>query len=273
MVCCIDSFFFWSSLMGVIILFNWWCFPCAFFILTKAVQIQIFDFLIAYIWMILIFLFLTIVASFLFFLIIWIVFYSISYLGIYKKLNTEDPLNGESFFQKIKNTYLLNAFLSIFLLLVVIYFLYPSDIATNSDLTSKMTIFAEIDYTYILSIAFIPAYLLSLRILANPTINVFYISIIEYYTHPSDKIQFIKSFKNGAISFYVSLTIGALIYLFLKLMQASMNHQLEAEMSKFHSHFDSIFTLVLITMYLIILFVTTVIGEYILKWYQPYERI
>lgn len=156
----------------LIILICWFGYPYISPIFSNMLQNPFFILLIACIELLGVYLLLALLSAFIFFVFIWSVFPSISQLGVYKKLNTEDPLNGESLGTKIKKIYKINFILSIFLMIVILYFLYPSTGTTTFDSTA--TTFSEIDHIYILAFAFVPAFLLSIRVLANPTKKCFF---------------------------------------------------------------------------------------------------
>jgi hypothetical protein len=207
--------------------------------------------------------------------LLWILYYLIPYLGIYKKLKSESPL-GESFWNKVFFYFALNAFLSIFFVTVQLYFLYPSNapqVGTISNLTVSSTRLSDPDIVYILSMGIVPGYLLATRLLANPTEKMFRLPIFrKYCVTEESKKSFVRDFKNGIISFNIALVLVAVLYLFYKLMAASINNALQDEYSKYYSHFNVETWIFLLIIYGFVLLTTTFIGELILLFSPPYEK-
>jgi hypothetical protein len=245
------------------------------------------------------------------------IYNSVSKLGIYhRKIENKDKNSyicefGETRKEKMLIVFLYNIVIAIPLFIVLIFIFYSS-IATvsvpvidlnNSSNLSRLTNpaqspFSLNDISFILSIFLIPGFLLSFRILVNPTfsglvtfnseLKSVYSSIYEsidnvfhkkpfLYEKPDsisdqNRITRIRAYKEQVISFYFSF-IGATLILFLlfvlfQIIKTRGSFSFEI----FYPTMNPLGAIAILITELIAIGISTILGELYLECFEPIDQ-
>jgi len=229
-----------------------------------------------------------------------------------KDLEEESSKFGEVLFVKIINVFKRNLIISIPLFLILLFILH-SQASQNVLYSFNTTIVMNATNTsinqpagsplsfipFFLTLAIIPAFLLSFRILSNPTdrglitydngtfsgIESFLNSIVQIirrkrinfngYDFVSDRqlIQIIKEYKAQIVSLYFSFVITTLILLFLfVLFEIERNKGNYDILADFSPSLHWLVTVLMICGEVITILISTVICEIYLKWADPIDQ-
>jgi hypothetical protein len=202
-------------------------------------------------------------------------------MGIYHQLSKYDSPFGETLWRKFLKVFFLEIKLSLLILIVIFFFVATliqfKDPLTNTDVIN--IIFS--------TIVVCPAFLLSLRLLANPVKNIprwpspisflNHIFSVSYLARPKENIQDIKAIKERFVSIYFSIiatVLFTLIFLYAYLViiyQENFFKNVENFFIPSISTLDPVIIVKLILVFLFVLFLTTAIGEWFLKKYEFLE--
>jgi hypothetical protein len=214
------------------------------------------------------FLIVTILLVVLFILFAYYISELCSRLAIYHRLVDFPSPNGETRREKINKVFIINLKLS-FCIVVTVIFLVNTIIGLKN-----IGIPRDVDYAYISSFIICPAYLLSLRLLANPVKIVSKIPFLNFLSRPNDGFEELKKFKERMVSFYFSFIATIFfsllfIYIFYALTQrTSPNEIILGIINNFMPKFDLVILSLFVLVFLFILLATTTLGEYILDRYK-----
>ncbi len=204
-----------------------------------------------------------------------------SKLGTYHQLSADNSPFGETGLRKLIKVYILELQLSV-LIFIVIFFLSATIIQFKENVTA-----IDIFNVIIASAVICPAFLLSLRLLSNPVKKIprwqgwltplNWIFPVHYLARPDASSQTIRLLKERFVSFYFSLIASVLftlifIYVYFVIVYNT------AFFNKIRDYFvPAILSLnlpsviMLMIIFLITLFITTLIGESFLKKYEVME--
>ena len=243
----------------------------------------------------------SIFTAFLFFQYSPQIFKSISKIRLYHKLIPTKDIDqekcefGEPIREKIRIVFILNFWISVplFLTLLFLFNTFTTPTLQPQNATSPL------DLPFLLALSIVPAFLLSLRILANPTrrgIFTFdeafssnFSDLMSYLLNYSkygkttqvigemisvnERINRIRSFKEQVISFYFSFVGSALILLYLFiLLQIEKTKGTFDPLSTFFP-MDPIISILMIFAGVLSILIVTIIGELYLKWAEPIDQI
>ena len=204
-----------------------------------------------------------------------------SKLGIYHPLSAYNSPFGETGTRKLIKVYFLELQLS--LLIFIVIFFFAATIIQFKNLVTAKDIFNII----VSSVVICPAFLLSLRLLANPVriipswqrhlkfLN--WIFPVNYLARPNDNLQTIRVIKERFVSFYFSLVASVLftlIFIYVYLVIVLSEHFYNKVINFFVPAILelNLYTVIdLVVIFLITLFFTTLIGESFLKKYEVME--
>lgn len=140
-----------------------------------------------------------------------------SKLGVYHRLSNFESPFGETLAKKFLKVYLLNLKLSLLIFLVIFFFI-ATIIQFKETLTST-----DLFNLIITAVAICPAFLLSLRLLANPVriIPKFqgllrflnWVFPVHYLARPNENSQTIRTIKERFVSLYFSMIATVLFTL------------------------------------------------------------
>ena len=246
-------------------------------------------------------------------------FDSISKIGIYHKLIRKGDTNyekcqfGETRSEKVLIVFWHNFWIALplFLTLLFLFNTFTSSpipsmsIELNNSLnltnppSQNPSSGNPIDIPYFLSLSLVPAFLLSLRILANPTRKgvitfevgrfsefssslVFVIDLIrkrkipeELATTSYDEVKKkVRGYKEQVISFYFSFVGSSLIlfflFVFLQIEKTKGTYDL---ISAFSPMMNPVATVLLFVAEILAIFFVTLFGEMYLEWAEPIDQI
>jgi hypothetical protein len=249
-----------------------------------------------------------------------LIFDSISKVGIYHKLIRKEDIDsencckfGETRLEKIWMVFKHNFWIAnpLFLTLLFLFNTFTStsipsipdvlNYSVNSTNSSSQTPSSAnpIDIPFFLSLSIVPAFLLSLRILANPTRKgvitfeegrfsefstslVFVINLARKRKIPEEMTvtsdveikKKIRGYKEQVISFYFSFVGSTLIlfflFVFLQIEKSKGTYDL---ISAFSPTMDPIVTVLLFIAEIPAIFIITILGELYLEWAEPIDQI
>lgn len=227
--------------------------------------------------------------------VLWLppIFNSVYKLGIYHPLidKTEKTSRfGEYDSEKLWEVFKANLLvgLSLFVVLLYIFNSIPSsffeagDYAKNSTL-SQSSLLAEKDQSdiklsngaFALVLMFVPSFLLSLRILANPTQDWIEL-VIRLKNRSTTEIKTkIRYFKEQVISYYYSFIVSTIVlfYFSMLLIMYVNGSRLNASLlSPFMPKMDLMSITFFVILEFIVLIVTTLLGEWYLKISPPINQ-
>ena len=202
-------------------------------------------------------------------------------MGIYHPLSNFDSSVGETLAKKFIKIYILKLQLSL-LIFIVIFFFVTTIIQFKEPIT-----YTDI-YNIIISFVVIcPAFLLSLRLLANPVkiiprwpwpitfLN--WILPVSYLARPNENSQTIRAIKERFLSIYFSMIVSVMFTLIFLYVYLVTIYREKFFNTVYNFFVPSILTLdpfviiKLFIIFLIVLFITTSIGEMFLKKYEVME--
>lgn len=234
-----------------------------------------------------------------FFVILWVprVYRSTCKLGIYHRLierrgNCENASqSGEYDIQKIWEVLKANFVVGLTLFVVLIYilntvpsafFINENCCALNATINQSQSTSPHIplnrpisDIAFSTTLILIPTFLLTLRLLANPThdwINF----IINCRNHSTEEIENkIRNFKDQVTSFYYSFIMGTMILVYLAILfTAGYNNSVDYRLiSPFMPKMDIYSIFFFLFLEIVIILTTTLIGEWYLKIRPPIVQI
>jgi hypothetical protein len=249
----------------------------------------------------LVILFFTVITAFLFIQYFPSIFKSISRISLYHKLIRKEDINqeksefGERLREKIRIVFILNFWISVPLFLTLLFLL--NTFTTPSLQTQGVT--SPLDLPFILALSIVPAFLLSLRILANPTRRGIFTfdetsgsnfsdlmsHLLRYIKYgkttqftvemisDAERINRIRSYKEQVTSFYFSFVGSTLILLYLFIL-------LQIEKTKgtfdpFSTFFpmDPIISILMICAEILSILIVTIFGELYLQYADPIDQI
>ncbi len=205
-----------------------------------------------------------------------------SKLGVYHPLSYFNSPFGETLWVKFVKVYFLNLKLSLFIFIVIFFFI-ATIIQFKEPLSSN-----DLSNLIISAIAICPAFLLSLRLLANPVKIVPEFSgkfkflnrifPVSYLARPNETSQSIRIIKERFVSLYFSMIITVLftlifLYVYLGTIYGSgIFTYISGLFIPSISKLNPLSTLLLIPVFLLVLFFTTSIGELFLRKYEVLEK-
>lgn len=204
-----------------------------------------------------------------------------SKLGIYHPLSKFNSSFGETLAKKFIKVYILEVQLSLLIFIVIFFFIATiiqfKEPITNTDIYNIGFSFVVIG----------PAFLLSLRLLANPVKKIprwprpitflNWVFPFAYLTRPNDNFQTIRPIKERFLSIYFSLIVSVLftlIFLYVYFVTIYKDKFFNIVSNFFVpsiSSLDPFVSLKLVIVFFIVLFFTTTIGELFLKKYEVME--
>ena len=243
----------------------------------------------------------SIVTAFLFIQYSPSIFYSISKIRLYHKVIPKEKIDqekcefGETIIEKIGIVFILNSWISIPLFLTLL-FLFNT--FTTPSLQSK-GVSSPLDLPFLLALSIVPAFLLSLRILSNPTRHGFFTfneafgsnfsdlmsHLINYFKYGkktqvtgemisnAERINRIRSFKEQVISFYFSFVGSALILLYLFIFLEIQKTKGAFDPLSIFFPMDPIISILMICAEVLSIIIVTIIGEFYLQWAEPIDQI
>jgi hypothetical protein len=202
-------------------------------------------------------------------------------LGIYHPISKLNSPFGETLAKKFVKVYLVNIQLSAIMFIVIVFFV-ATIIQFREPLNST-----DLFNLIISAIAICPAFLLSLRLLANPVRivpkfhSVFsilnWIFSLSYLARPNDNFQTLRLIKERYVSLYFSMiatVLFTLMFLYVYIAAIKGGKIFEYVYSLFAPSIlglNPVLIVMMICILLLVLFFTTAIGEYFLKEYQVME--
>jgi hypothetical protein len=230
-----------------------------------------------------------------FFAILWLpqVFKSVYNLGVYHPLVEKPakfPCFGEYDTEKFWKVLKANLVVGTSLLFVLLYifntiptsFFDTGSYAENTTINQSSTIVEKDQFNlkilngaFALALMFVPSFLLSLRLFANPTqdwIN----SIIQTENRSTEEIKKkIRYFKDQVISYYYSFIVSTIILLYFSMLLVmyvnggTVNSSL---LSPFMPRMDTISIIFFIVIEFVAVIFITLIGEWYLKISPPIDQ-
>jgi hypothetical protein len=246
------------------------------------------------------------------------IFDAISKLGHYHKIVIHDDSEfpsceyGESLLEKIWSVFKCNIVIAIPLFIVLLYIFNPSLSSSNnaisalSNTTANATNSSPVmnglslpDMSFILALCMVPAFLLSLRILVNPTYDgfitfengmtsnfsssvAFVAKIIQLRRIPdemtvlseNEERKKIRSYKEQIISFYFSFVGATLIlfflFVFFQVIKTNGSYDITAA---FLPTMSPLAIVLMIVAEILAILCTTIVGEYYLKLAKPLDQM
>lgn len=228
-----------------------------------------------------------------------------------KKISDSDKCEfGETIFEKILKVFWCNIWITIPLFVVLLFLVHPSTSSTisstldlanysaNMSSSSNSKVMTPPDVSFFLTLCMIPAFLLSFRLLTNPTQRGLiknnngttsgFASAVDFFINVIRKKQIfeenmeseverkknIQSYKEQMKSFYFSFICATLILVFLfvsfKIMETHGSYDI---ISAFSPTMDPLAVTLMIFSELMAIFIITIIGELYLRWAEPIDQI
>jgi len=190
---------------------------------------------------------------------------------LYDYLQTDEKLTP--FQINFPEMFLNYIILSIPLYVIFIFILDPTNFFANSSISNN------VKNEFIATMAIIPAYLFSIRILSNPLNKNYWSAIKVFYEQNSDK----RNLKRDILSFYFALTATSFFIMVFDFFYKSLG--LVNDVTTYWSNLKQLFYQTLIPQfdgssfilyicaYLIMLFMASVILELILQYCDPIENV
>lgn len=226
--------------------------------------------------------------------LLWLpqIFKNVYNLGIYHPLveknikNKTSPLFGEYDSEKIWKVLKANLVvgISLFLVLMYIFNSFPTsffneNVVTNqttnqsrSSMDENQTNVKLSNGAFALTLLFVPAFLLSLRLFANPTQHWIKF-IIRIENRSTDAIiRKIRYFKDQVISYYYSFILGTMIlfYFLISLVLYVNGGKINLDlMAPFIPKMDFISIIFFVVIEILAMIIITVLGEWYLKISPP----
>lgn len=210
------------------------------------------------------FVLIALLLSYLFYNSLFFVSENITRLGVYHKNKKDDPVFGETQRERFLKVYWCYLRLTLPVYISVIYILEP----TPEQLTGA----------FIISLPMIISFLVSLRIISNPTKHglLKFKSIDLFYVTPEAKKAAYNTIKERMLSFYFALIEATLFYFFMRYVFYLWNESPKT--------FESFIALIspntsipafisFLIAYLIALFISAGISEGILRIWEPIDQI
>ena len=193
---------------------------------------------------------------------------AVSKLCVYHKLKSEKYPEGETLWKKISLVFLYNFILTIPMLLTILYLLNPSTLKMSGRLE-----LSGIDIGLIIALSIISGLFLTLRLIGNPTYHGIFFSKIVIKRSFSGCSSDIEKTKDYISSFFSTLIIGTVLFLFLLYSSDYLSSQ--SFFTFFKRYIPTMapfeFSLYIIA-YFGTLFIITVIGEVILERCEPLDQ-
>lgn len=227
-----------------------------------------------------------------------LMFYSVNSLGSYPPLHmpeessSESSTYGETFWEKFFRVLFVNVFIgiSLFITLIFIFNTLPEIFLNfpNTPLIQNTTLqimnwniplsitksnLSITDIAFDLALFTIPAFLLSLRLLANPRrdMRIFIYKNIS----TEEEIRKIRFFKEQIISFYFSFIASTIAIFYFASCFTAMRYNGFAVLSvliSFAPTMDTLSVIILLTIEVFSIIFLTYLGEIYLKWYEPIDK-
>lgn len=242
-----------------------------------------------------IFIFLSILVAFLFYLIITKVSRIIGDFGTYHKLKDKEDLSnsqlGEEMGKKLWEVFWRNIVLALLLFLTLSLILIPyiswrMETKSSDTIPSDLQNLTSVDLALLVIAIILPGFVLSLRILSNPTKRKPLIKNnigkeLDFILKSNELIPKIRVFKERVISFYFGFIATSIIVAFIigyyELFQISQETE---HFSKFNYkqilptiHMTPEILLTLLIMDFCAICFATLFGEAYLKRYEPIDQI
>jgi hypothetical protein len=201
-----------------------------------------------------------------------------SKLGMYHQLSNFNSVFSETGLMKLFKVYILELQLSLLIFIVIFFFA-----ATIIQFKNAITVI-DIINVIITSIVICPAFLLSLRLLANPVKKIprwqgllaplNWILPIQYLSRPNANFEQIKQIKERIIAFYFSIitTVWFTLIIIYAYVVILWNTTFFDKVQKYFIpaifSIDPVSIISLVVIFMITLFITSLIGETFLKNYE-----
>jgi len=221
--------------------------------------------------LLLVLLFLTILFAYVFYILIVVISESVTHLTLYHFLIPNnwpieiDPIFGEYFWEKFQKVFIWNLLLAIVLMPNFFIIFDPKLSFPSKGMT-------EADFAFILALCLIPAFLLSLRILTNPTKKGFQFLEMIHLNIRIKEIDTIKRIKERMASFFSSFIIVNIIILIVYIIYEIFKSGSKMDISRFFPSLSWEIVLILILIEIVIIFLTTLFGEIYLKHMIPIDQ-
>ncbi|MFA5212743.1 MAG: hypothetical protein WC406_05390, partial [Methanoregula sp.] len=196
----------------------------------------------------------------------------------YHQLSNYNSPFGETSFRKLFKVYVVEVQLSL-LIFIVIFFLVATIIQFKDTITAN-----DILNIIISSIVICPAFLLSLRLLANPVKKIprwqglltplNWVFPVHYFARPYANFEQIKQIKERIVSFYFSLVVTVLFTLifiyvyFVVTWNTTFFDKIKTYFIPAIFSIDPFSVIILLVIFLTTLFITSLIGESFLKYFK-----
>jgi hypothetical protein len=193
---------------------------------------------------------------------------SVSKLCIYHEIKTDKNPNGETIWKKISLVFFYNVLLTIPMLLTILYLLNLPTL----KMSGRMEL-SGIDIGIIIALSIIPGLFVTLRLIGNPTYQgVTYLRYVVIKKSFYGSVEEIKKIKDDISSFFSTLIIGTILFLFLLYCSDYFSNLSYFTFFKRYIPTMAPFEFFLyIIGYVCTLFILTVIGELILMRCKPLE--
>jgi len=197
---------------------------------------------------------------------------------MYHQLSNFNSVFSETGLMKLFKVYILELQLSLLIFIVIFFFA-----ATIIQFKNAITVI-DIINVIITSIVICPAFLLSLRLLANPVKKIprwqgllaplNWILPIQYLSRPNANFEQIKQIKERIIAFYFSIitTVWFTLIIIYAYVVILWNTTFFDKVQKYFIpaifSIDPVSIISLVVIFMITLFITSLIGETFLKNYE-----
>jgi len=236
-----------------------------------------------------------------------VIFDSISKLGIYHRLiktndnHEEECFFGEKFPEKVKKVFKYNFIIAIPLFLVILFLLHSQTSESVDAIASfsGSTVLSLSDISFFITLAMVPAFLLSFRLLSNPTKQGlftfengrisevsssvhFFICLVKERKIPEEPVEFnsdngrllnINLYKEQIKSLYFSFICTTLLllllFVFLKIEQS---HGTYDPISDFSPSMYLPAVVIMVISEILAIAIISILGEIYLKWADPVDQ-